>query len=160
MTLLRLFETSPFAGLTLLLCSLSLLLAIHMVRQARWREDRFIAGFVGLLAMHQAFAVLKDAGVVPQNWKSAEELAGAVIAALFLAALIVFRIHLWQMHNARMRLRISEMNMAPQTWSPDEVEALEFITRGTAPAKPGTAKAAAAGSEAPGTAQIADSTGS
>mgnify|MGYP004701384559 CR=1 FL=1 len=160
MTLLRLFETSPFSGVTLLLCCLSLLLAIHMVRQARWSEDRFIAGFVGLLAMHQAFSVLKDAGVVPHDWKSAEELAGAVIAALFLASLIIFRIHLWQMHNARMRLRISEMNMAPQTWSPDEVEALEFITRGAGHPKPGTAKAAAAGSEAASSAQTADSTSS
>jgi hypothetical protein len=160
MTLLRLFETSPFSGVTLLLCCLSLLLAIHMVRQARWSEDRFIAGFVGLLAMHQAFSVLKDAGVVPHDWKSAEELAGAVIAALFLASLIIFRIHLWQMHNARMRLRISEMNMAPQAWSPDEVEALEFITRGATPAKPGTAKAAAASSGVAEASQAADSIGS
>ncbi|MCL4793682.1 MAG: hypothetical protein KJZ84_03930 [Bryobacteraceae bacterium] len=145
MTLFRLFETSPLAGVTFLLCCATILLAIQMVRRARWKEDRFIAGFVGLLSLHQAFSVLRDVGVVPRNWKSAEELAGAVISGLFLGALYVFRAHLWKLHNTTMRLRVSEMNMAPQTWTASEIEALEAITRKPAPLKPICAEAASGG---------------
>lgn len=136
MTLMQIFENSPLSGLTFLLCAATILLAIQMVRKARWKEDRFIAGFVGLLSLHQSFSVLRDMGVVPRDWKPAEELAGAVLSGLFLGALYVFRAHLWKLHNTTMRLRVSEMNMASQTWSVAEIEALEAITRKPAPAKP------------------------
>jgi cytochrome c biogenesis factor len=144
MTLLRIFQSSPFAGLTFLFCCATILLAIQMVRQTRWREDRFIAGFVGLLALHQAFSVLKDAGLVPQQWRQAEDLVGAIIASLFLIALLVLRTHLWNIHNQKMRLRISEMNMGKPKWTPEEIEAIECITRKPAPARSIGASAAGA----------------
>lgn len=125
MTLLRIFTNNPFAGITFLICCATVLLAIRMVKQARWKEDRFIVGFLGLLSLHQCLMILRDAGVVPPGWRSAEQVASAVIAALFLTALILLRTQLWQLRNAQMRLRISEMNMAPQTWVEEEVMAIK-----------------------------------
>jgi hypothetical protein len=124
MTLLQIFTNSPLAGITFLICCATILLAIRMVKQLRWKEDRFLVGFLGLLALHQCLTLLRDAGLVPPGWRSAEQVASVLIGGLFLVALVLVRTHLWQLRNAQMRLRISEMNMEPQAWVREEVAAI------------------------------------
>lgn len=126
------FDASPaaaFAVLRLSLCVVVVGVALRMIKRSRWREDRLVVGFLGLLALHQACATLQDLGWLSSRWLSVDQFIGAFLAGLFLLALMLLRAPLWELHNIRARVRVSEMNMAPPAWTAEELEAIEYLTR-------------------------------
>lgn len=123
------FPSAAFAVLRLSLCVIVIGVALRMVKRSRWREDRLVAGFLGLLALHQACATMQDMGWLSSRWISVDQLIGAFLAALFLLALALLRAPLWELHNIRARVRVSEMNMAPPAWTAEELEAIGYLTR-------------------------------
>lgn len=126
------FEASPVAAFALLrlsLCVVVIGVALRMAKRSRWREDRLVVGFLGLLALHQACATMQDMGWLSSRWITVDQLIGALLAGLFLLALALLRAPLWELHNIRARVRVSEMNMAPPAWTAEELEAIEYLTR-------------------------------
>lgn len=129
MTQIDPFSVTVLACIRLALCATVVGVAYRMMKRARWREDRLVAGFLALLALHQAGATLQDVGWLSVRWATVDQLIGAFIAGLFLLALALLRAPLWELHNIRMRVRVSEMNMNPPVWTPEEIEAIEYLTR-------------------------------
>lgn len=126
------FDASPaaaFAVLRLSLCVVVVGVALRMIKISRWREDRLVAGFLGLLGLHQACATMQDLGWLSSRWFSVDQFIGAFMAGLFLMALMLLRAPLWELHNIRARVRVSEMNLAPPVWTAEELEAIEYLTR-------------------------------
>jgi hypothetical protein len=123
------FPVTAFAVLRLSLCVVVVGVALRMAKRSRWREDRLVVGFLGLLALHQACATMQDLGWLSSRWVSVDQLIGAFLAGLFLLALALLREPLWELHNIRARVRVSEMNMAPPAWTAEEIEAIEYLTR-------------------------------
>lgn len=129
MTQIDPFSVTVLACIRLALCATVIGVAYRMGKRACWREDRLVAGFLALLALHQAASTLQDTGWLSVRWAAVDQLIGALIAGLFLLALALLRAPLWELHNVRMRVRISEMNMNPPAWTPEEIEALGYPAR-------------------------------
>ena len=145
------FDTLPVSaagGVRLILCAMVIAIAFQMARKARWREDRLIAAFLALLAVHQGLSTLQDLGFLDASWLPAAQIAGAFVAALCLLALYLLRGPLWELHNMRMRLRVSEMNLGEPSWSREELEAIAFLTRREQTAGKGKRAAASAQTQA------------
>jgi hypothetical protein len=116
--LIQLFQKSPPYALSLLVCLATSLWSARLIRRTVDSHERFLVGFVGLIAVYEGFRILKDAGVkfamAAQVWADFSTL---VVSLLFLLALLVLKIASRDHRRTREHLRLVEatdsLSMAP-----------------------------------------------
>ncbi len=109
MYLWRVFLVRPFAALSVLTCLAALLMCWSVVRKrAHQRVDRFLVGFVGLLAVSQGLRLLRDCGVLtlPAN-AQLNDMVELLITAFYLMATLVLKLSSIDRMNADFLLRMA-----------------------------------------------------
>lgn len=116
MPILEMFRLSIFSALTICVCLAAILWCLLLLPRLARGHDRFLVGFIGLIAVYQGLRLLKDAGV----WKmpgsaSLESFATFVVCSLYLVALFVLQIFGAEHRTAKVCLRLAEANQLPVT---------------------------------------------
>lgn len=109
MALYRLVLHDPLLACSVCMCLLAIAAAIRLVRRLRHGSERFMAGFVGLVAIYEGFRILTQVGIlrpaVALGWTS---LATLIVTGLFVFALIVLQELGSESHRTRLLLRLLE----------------------------------------------------
>ncbi len=113
MYLWHIFLVKPLAALSVLLCLVTILSCVALERKRPYqRADRFLIGFLGLLAVYQGLRILQGAGIValgpPARVDGAIDL---VMPAIYLLATLVLRLATTQHLEAESAMRL--VNAAP-----------------------------------------------
>ena len=100
---------NPLLACSVGLCLLAIMAAIRLVRRLRRGPERFIAGFVGLIAIYEGLRILMEVGI----WKPGAalgwtNLATLVVTGLFVLALLVVQELGSEGHRTRFLLRLLE----------------------------------------------------
>jgi hypothetical protein len=139
MSLYKLLLHNPLLACSVCLCLLSIAAAIRLVRKLRGGPERFIAGFVGLVAIYEGLRILVQAGI----WRPPESLGWAdfatfIVTGLFVLVLIVVQEIGTEGHRTRFLLRLFEADR-PADQSPKEQvvpeESVANLTSKVPPAK-------------------------
>lgn len=90
----RLFLVKPLAALSVVMCLVTIVFCFSLRRrQLQHRSDRFLVGFLGIIAIYQGLHILQGAGVltvtVNSRFDGAIEL---VIATFYLIAVLMLRL--------------------------------------------------------------------
>jgi hypothetical protein len=109
----HIFLVKPLAALSVLLCLVTILSCVALERKRPYhRADRFLIGFLGLLAVYQGLRILQGAGIValgpPARVDGAIDL---VMPAIYLLATLVLRLATAQHLDAESAMRL--VNAAP-----------------------------------------------
>ncbi len=121
------------------MCLLALMAAIRLVRRLRRGPERFIAGFVGLIAIYEGLRILMEVGIwtpaVALGWTN---LATLVVTGLFVLALVVVQELGSEGHRTRFLLRLleAEQKAAPTAGNLDGTDS----SAAAATAGPSTAR--------------------
>jgi hypothetical protein len=111
MPLVEMFRANPFIGLTMCVCLLAIFWCIALLPRLGRGHERFLVGFIGLIAIYQGLRMLKDAGVwKPPGPSSLENAATFIVCTLYLVALVVVQIFGAEHHRTKVRLRLAEAN--------------------------------------------------
>jgi hypothetical protein len=109
MALYKLLLHNPLLACSVCLCLLAIIAAIRLVRRLRRGPERFIAGFVGLVAIYEGLRILMEVGIwtpaVALGWTS---FATLVVTGLFVLALVVVQELGSEGHRTRFLLRLLE----------------------------------------------------
>jgi len=123
MALYQLLLRNPLLAFSVCLCLLAIAVAIRLVRRINHGSERFIAGFVGLVAAYEGFKILMQVGIwTPPNARGWVDLATLGVTGMFVFALIVVQELGSQGHRTRFLLRILEVfpNAGPRVEKQDE----------------------------------------
>ncbi len=139
MALYRLLLHNPLLACSVCMCLLAIMAAIRLVRRLRRGPERFIAGFVGLIAIYEGLRILMEAGIwtpaVALGWT---HLATLVVTGLFVLALLVVQELGSEGHRTRFLLRLleAEQTAAPTAGNPEGTDS----SAATTTAGPSTAR--------------------
>lgn len=145
MQLSHLFEISPFLALSFCVCLGTVMWCTILLRRGCHHvADRFLIGFIGLLAVYQSLQILRRGGVlaVPQM-RQVDEAIDLLVNSLYLLAALLLRMSNHDRFETIFRLRLAEAQPVPQLHEslreqPPDPGMLEQI-RSAAPALSGTA---------------------
>jgi PAS domain S-box-containing protein len=136
--LLHTFRTSPVTGLSVCVCLTTILWCITLLHRMSNSSDRFLVGFIGLVAICQGLRLLREIGL----WSTASGyLDGAVnltITLLYLVAVMVLQLYTAEHSRNRMRLRLAEANEKPQGRRLSATAAGPATRKDAGPAKDGS----------------------
>ncbi len=112
---MEMFRANAFVGLAMCVCLVAILWCVFLLPKLGRGHERFLVGFIGLIAVSQGLGILKDAGI----WKlpgsaSMAHLATFVVCSLYLVALLVVQIFGAEHRKTKMKLRLAEANQAPE----------------------------------------------
>ncbi len=114
MPLMQMFRANVFVGLAIITCMVAILWCIFLMSRLVKGHERFLVGFIGLIAIFQALRILKDAGVWDHSGASwMTDVATFVVCILYLVALFVVHVFGTDYRRTRVRLRLSEANEKP-----------------------------------------------
>jgi hypothetical protein len=106
--LLKMFHTSPVLGLTFLVLLLCVVVSARTVARTKMRNDRFLLGFLGVLAIQEAHRILQDAGVIALPSRYWADVGSLMVALAFLVSVLLVRVQSWKHYSTKLKLRIWE----------------------------------------------------
>ena len=114
MELSHLFDVSPFLALSFCVCLGTVTwCAILLHRGCHHIADRFLLGFIGLLAVYQSVQILRRGGVlVIPHLKHVDEAVDLLVNAMYLLAAVILRISNHDRFETIFRLRLAEAQPA------------------------------------------------
>jgi hypothetical protein len=107
------FRANVFTGLTMCVCLLAVFWCVVLLPRLGRGHERFLVGFIGLIAICQGLRVLKDAGIwKPPGPSLLENAATFIVCTLYLVALLVVQVFGAEHRRTKVRLRMAEANEA------------------------------------------------
>ncbi|MCE5308773.1 MAG: hypothetical protein LLG20_14130 [Acidobacteriales bacterium] len=149
MALYRLLLRDPLLACSVTLCLLAIAVAIRLIRRLKGGSERFIAGFVGLIAIYEGLKILMQAGIwMPANASGWTDIATFAVTAMFVLALVVIQELGSEGHRTKFLLRILEadpdrglkiegqskvrMNLAGRATTPSTCSTTNIVVAGAA----------------------------
>ena len=110
MELYRLFDVSPFLALSFCVCLGTVGWCIILLRRGCHHvADRFLIGFIGLLAVYQSLQILRRGGVLAlPHMHHFDEAVDLLVNSLYLMAALILRISNHDRFETIFRLRLAE----------------------------------------------------
>lgn len=110
MELYRLFDVSPFLALSLCVCLGTVGWCIILLRRGCHHvADRYLIGFIGLLAVYQSLQILRRGGVIAvPHLRHLDEAVDLLVNSLYLLAALILRISNHDRFETIFRLRLAE----------------------------------------------------
>jgi hypothetical protein len=109
MALYKLLFQNPLLACSVCLCLLAIAVAIRLIRKLNSGSERFITGFVGLIAVYEGFKILMQAGIwIPSNASGWTDIATLAVTGMFVLALIVIQELGSEGHRTKFLLRLLE----------------------------------------------------
>jgi hypothetical protein len=104
----HIFLVKPLAALSILLCLATILFCVLLERKRpHQRADRFMIGFLGLLAVYQGLRVLQGAGIVTLNSSGrVDDAIEFVVTGFYLVAAVVLRLATMDHLNTESAMRL------------------------------------------------------
>lgn len=115
MPLVEMFRANAFVGLAMCVCLVAILWCVFLLPKLGRGHERFLVGFIGLIAVSKGLGILKDAGIwqLPGS-ASMAHLATFVVCSLYLVALLVVQVFGAEHKRTKMKLRLAEANQVPE----------------------------------------------
>jgi PAS domain-containing protein len=110
--LFELFRASPLAGISVLLCLITILWCIRVITRRPAGPERFLPCVLGLIAISQGLKVLQDSGIwhTPEPMHRFESFVDLTIAGLYLLVALILEVSSGELVSATVQLRIVEAN--------------------------------------------------
>lgn len=109
MPILEMFRVNTFIGVAWCACLATIVWCLILLPALARGPERFLVGFIGLIAVYQGLRLLKDAGVwKPSGAGSWEDVATLVVCSLYLVALLVVQVFGAEHSRTKVRLRLAE----------------------------------------------------
>jgi hypothetical protein len=122
MELHLLFDVSPFLALSFCVCLGTVAWCIILLRRGCHHvADRYLIGFIGLLAVYQSLQILRRGGVIAvPHLRHFDEAVDLLVNSLYLLAALILRISNHDRFETIFRLRLAEA--LPATYVPDPIQ--------------------------------------
>jgi PAS domain-containing protein len=109
--LVQIFRASPLMALALCMCLATIFWCILLARRQQGRWDRRLTGLLGMIAIYEAFRVLKEWGVIRlPGYHFLDGWVDFVIAATYVVAGMLLKRSGSDRANTKVRLRLVEAN--------------------------------------------------
>jgi hypothetical protein len=110
MELYRLFDVSPFLALSFCVCLGTVAWCLILLRRGCHHvADRYLIGFIGLLAVYQSLQILRRGGVLAMpHLRHFDEAVDLLVNSLYLLAALILRISNHDRFETIFRLRLAE----------------------------------------------------
>lgn len=122
MELHLLFDVSPFLALSFCVCLGTVGWCIILLRRGCHHvADRYLIGFIGLLAVYQSLQILRRGGVIAMpHLRHFDEAVDLLVNSLYLLAALILRISNHDRFETIFRLRLAEALPVPSV--PDTIQ--------------------------------------
>ena len=111
MYLVQIFSASPFTGIALSICLITILWCIVLTHRQKSGLDKLLAGLLGLIAIYEALRILRDTGFSlfagSKRWDGCVDF---LIASLCLIAVMMLKVSSTDRVRTRVHLRLVEAN--------------------------------------------------
>jgi PAS domain-containing protein len=112
--LAQIFRANPLMAIALLICLATILWCILLTRRQRNGLDKILTGLLGLIAIYQAFRILKDSGFVAfTRFRTIEGWVDLISACLYLVAALILKNSSLDRVSTRIQLRRMEADERP-----------------------------------------------